>query len=241
MAARLSELLSSMLDRSLVQPGSFFAPNYDLDWAPVGGPDTAVSYGHNTEAAWLMAESVDALEASGGLSAGEAAGMRQQLVGVGEAAVAAGYDSQYGGFYDSGPPLQAAGNATGPGGGYGGNAAINREKVWWTQAEGLLGLQWLAAQTGQRRYLDLLEQTLGFIDAHLWDKTYGEWYWGVTEAGQLPANFTSGGTSYPGDAKATAWKASYHTGRALLLLRQRLRAAAAAAAGGPSNSTAGPA
>jgi len=87
-------------------------------------------------------------------------------------------------------------------------------KVWWAQAETLLGLDWLHKQTGKAIYKTRLQQTLNFISNNLLDKQYGEWY---SETGP------GGGAPLPYNAaivKGNAWKTSYHTGRALMRLVQ---------------------
>lgn len=47
-------------------------------------------------------------------------------------------------------------------------------KVWWAQAEALLGFDWLHKQTGKAIHRAKFAQTLNFIRSHLWDKQYGE-------------------------------------------------------------------
>jgi mannose/cellobiose epimerase-like protein (N-acyl-D-glucosamine 2-epimerase family) len=60
------------------------------------------NYGHNIEAAWLLGDAVDELQAKGVLDAsaflGKAAAMRSVLQEIGEAAIAAGYDTKNGGL-----------------------------------------------------------------------------------------------------------------------------------------------
>lgn len=57
-----------------------------------------VSSGHNIEAAWLLADGVDELQARGTIDSSKAAAMRKALQEIGEAAVAAGYDDKHGGL-----------------------------------------------------------------------------------------------------------------------------------------------
>ncbi len=60
---------------------------------------------------------------------------------------------------------------------------------------------------------------LQFIEDHLHDKQHGEWYWQTNREG-VPLTFNSGGIDFAPTTKATAWKASYHNGRAVLNLQQ---------------------
>jgi hypothetical protein len=99
-------------------------------------------------------------------------------------------------------------------------APTSPNKIWWTQAEALLGLDWLAKQTGNTAYKSQLQQTLTFIRSHLLDREHGEWYWMVGPGGGGPLGYSAGGVDFAGTVKGNAWKGSYHTGRALLRLAQ---------------------
>lgn len=57
-----------------------------------------VDYGHNLEAAWLLADSVKELQSLGAVNSSRAAEMLAVLQEVGEAAVTAGYDTAHGGM-----------------------------------------------------------------------------------------------------------------------------------------------
>ncbi len=54
--------------------------------------------GHNIEAAWLIGDAVDELQAKGAIDNSKAAAMRSSLKDIGAAAVAAGYDDRNGGM-----------------------------------------------------------------------------------------------------------------------------------------------
>lgn len=56
------------------------------------------NYGHNIEAAWLLGDAVDELQAKGAVDSGRASAMRSSLRDIGAAAVAAGYDDKNGGL-----------------------------------------------------------------------------------------------------------------------------------------------
>lgn len=103
--ARLLEVLQLQTGPMVIRPrtkgantpAAYIAPNYDpRSWSPVGGFYT--NYGHNIEAAWLLNDAVDELQAKGGIESAKAAAMRAVLTDIGEAAVAAGYDNTNGGL-----------------------------------------------------------------------------------------------------------------------------------------------
>jgi hypothetical protein len=57
-----------------------------------------VLLGHNIEAAWLLGDAVDELQAKGAIDSSRASAMRGSLRDIGAAAVAAGYDDKNGGM-----------------------------------------------------------------------------------------------------------------------------------------------
>jgi mannose/cellobiose epimerase-like protein (N-acyl-D-glucosamine 2-epimerase family) len=60
--------------------------------------NVSASAGHNIEAAWLLADGVDELQARGTIDSSKASAMRKALREIGEAAIAAGYDDTHGGL-----------------------------------------------------------------------------------------------------------------------------------------------
>jgi mannobiose 2-epimerase len=100
-----------------------------------------------------------------------------------------GYDSTNGGFYDSGPF-----NAD----------ADKRSKVWWVQAECLVSALDMYCLTGDVLYFDCFNRTLGWIMKNQIDWINGDWFSDISESGE------------PSGAKADAWKAAYHNGRAVM-------------------------
>ena len=107
-----------------------------------------------------------------------------------------GEDAAGGGFLDSGPPRAAA---------------DRRGKTWWVQAEALVGALAMYELTRDRQYADVAARTWQWIDRHQIDWTHGEWHETIQPDG-APRRV----------AKAHAWKAGYHNGRALLEALERL-------------------
>jgi mannobiose 2-epimerase len=54
------------------------------------------------------------------------------------------------------------------------------------------------------KYAQVFEQTFKFVEAHLVDWTFGEWYQTILPDGKVMAD------------KANLWKAGYHNGRAMM-------------------------
>ncbi|KAI8465540.1 MAG: Six-hairpin glycosidase-like protein [Monoraphidium minutum] len=219
--ARLTESLR--LATRLVTADDVLYEFYDpATWAPVG--PTSVQWGHNLESAWLMTVSADMLRRRGALSPTAAAAYTDRVAAVAARAAREGYDAASGGVYEAGVPGSAPGQGKG----------ASTDKVWWVQAEALLALWQLHARAARGgaggagaacAYLDQLEGTLKFIAAHLVDPADGGVLWSVGADGAQPG-------SYMGTRKGSPWKASYHAGRALMLLEEWAGAAGAAAGAG---------
>jgi mannobiose 2-epimerase len=181
--ARLEELAAICADK-LLQPSGYVHRDFRLDWSLVGAP--AWSYGHDMETGWLLLEAARALGRPDDQNLVAAA--RTMIL----TSASAGYDPAQGGYFEEGVP---------------GGAPTKREKAWWVQAEALLALWRGYELTGEVTLIDRLDRTLAFIEQHLRDAQYGEWYGGVLPDGSLGAG---------ADRKGHAWKASYHTLRTLV-------------------------
>ena len=156
---------------------------YQLDWTPLHGPEyDRASYGHDIENVWLLMEACDAED----ISNGPLLDLYRTLFNY---SLRNGYDSENGGFYDSGPI---------------GSPADRRQKVWWTQAECMVSALDMYCMTRDTLYFDCFANTFDWIMKHQVDWENGDWFPSVSESGE-----TSGG-------KAGAWKSPYHNGRAVI-------------------------
>jgi mannobiose 2-epimerase len=170
--------------------------------------DAGGSHGHDIEACWLIPA------AAGRVSAALAQRARAAMGGV--AAAVLDRAVQPDGGLDTG--LDASGRAD-PG------------RIWWIQAEALVGFLDAFEQAGEPRFLDAAEGVWRFIETAVIDETAGEWRWRVTAPDQpvqvLPL--------------AHLWKCPYHNGRACLetIARSR-RLADAQPSAATSASTAAP-
>lgn len=118
---------------------------------------------------------------------------------MGEYVLEYGFDKDRGGLFSRGPVKKRANK---------------NEKVWWVQAEGLLGLLHLFILTGAERYACGFMRTLDWIAEHQIDWERGEWYERVGSDGK------------PEGVKAGPWKGPYHNGRAVLECLHLLRTTA---------------
>jgi mannobiose 2-epimerase len=187
---RLREVFLLVRDRIAAKPGYlnlFFTP----DWRPVSDQD---SFGHDVETAYLL------LEAAAELKQPEDPKTLDVARALVDHALTWGWDEKLGGFYDHGRPS---------------TAASGREKIWWTQAEGLNALLLMHERFGSQspRYFQAFLKQWDFIVKYQLDHRHGEWYEIVGPDGR----------ARPGQAKATVWKAAYHNGRALMNVAEMLR------------------
>jgi mannobiose 2-epimerase len=91
------------------------------------------------------------------------------------------------------------------------NGVIDQSRIWWVQAEALMGFLNAWEKTGEARYLDAVHAQWRYIRGVLVDRRPGsEWYWYTREDGT------------PGADRPIVepWKCPYHNGRmALELIR----------------------
>lgn len=163
---------------------------YMRDWTPLlEGPYGVASYGHDVENVWLFLEACRAA----GLRAGPYRDLCRTLF---DYSLRHGYDAAEGGFFDSGPL---------------GADATRRAKIWWVQAEGIVGALCMYKLTGDEKYLDCFLRTLNWIQTRQIDWERLEWF------------ETIGPDGNPSGGKAHAWKGPYHNGRAMLECLELLR------------------
>jgi len=156
----LTGLLEIMLSR-IVNPatghlGLFFSE----DWTP---RSDRVSYGHDIEAAWLLAMAADVLQ-----DPALEARIRPLAVRIAEVTLAEGVDSDGAVF-----------NEGGPGG------LTNTNKEWWPQAEAVVGFINAYQISSDERFLRAAFRTWDFIELKLIDRRSGEWFRGVTRDGRV--------------------------------------------------------
>lgn len=207
---RLSEMLLLVRDTIITDKG-YLTLYFTLDWQPISYRDSTaavrkknhkydhVSFGHDVETAYLMLEAAHAL------------GMESDTVTMRIAkkmvdhSLNNGWDKEKGGFYEQGYYLKGEGKPK----------IIDDRKNWWAQAEGLNTLLLMAElyPNDNMQYLDKYNKQWQYIKQYLIDPAYGGWYeWGLDKT-------PSSKTEYKGHA----WKASYHDGRSLMNILQRLR------------------
>lgn len=187
----LGALVDVMLDRIL---GKDFHLDlyFSADWTPIG--DT-VSYGHDIEASWLLWEAVEELSGPGRQKPELASRVRPVVVAIAETALREGFDVATGGMESE---LH--------------DGKKDRSRVWWCQAESLVGFFNAWQLTGERKFLEVCVSQWDWIEDIQRDRKNGEWFSAVNPAGQPDLSLPKGGN----------WKASYHNARCCMEILHRL-------------------
>jgi len=182
----------------------------ERDWTPVSFRDSTeafraenfyldhVSFGHDVETAFLM------LEASHMLGIENDTLTLKKARKMVDHALAHGWDSRLGGFFDGGYYHRGSENCT----------IQNAAKVWWSQAEGLNSLLLMARLFPEdERYFQHFERQWKYINQYMIDHEHGGWYHEGIDSNPMAATH----------AKANIWKTSYHNARALMNVIEMLR------------------
>ncbi len=143
-----------------------------------------ISYGHDIEASWLIDEAARVL------------GDKKLLVGVQEICLSIAEAACEG--------LQSDGSLI-----YEFNKTKNhldRDRHWWVQAEAVVGFLNAFQLTGNTEWLSKAQNCWNFISEKLVDRAEGEWFWSISEAGNVNRI----------DDKAGFWKCPYHNSRMCL-------------------------
>ncbi len=158
-APALGELIDIHLDRILTS-SAHLGLYFDSDWTRM---DTAVSYGHDIEASWLLTEAAARL----------CDGPRAARVQAASARIAA----------ESAQVLDAGGgslpNELKEG-------RLDTDRIWWVQAEAIVGMVNAYEITRDHSYLRRAWGVWEYVKAHIIDREHGEWLWGVRHADGSP-------------------------------------------------------
>lgn len=158
--ARLFDLTDIFLDKICSPSSGHLGLFFDEKWNDMS--DGMVSYGHDIEASWLLAETALVL-GDGKLS--EKVNSRCRLIA----------DAALEGYMPDGS-LAYEGFADGH---------KDCERHWWVQAECVVGLVWLCAVHGETSFLPMIEKTWDYIKTHLVDRSGGEWFWSMRPDGTV--------------------------------------------------------
>ena len=92
------------------------------------------------------------------------------------------------------------------------NGITDTTRVWWVQAEAVVGFLNAYKYTSDEKYLEAAKEIYGYIEDNFVDKREGgEWFWDLNENGQ------------PESKKPIVepWKCPYHNGRMIFEIKKR--------------------
>jgi mannobiose 2-epimerase len=157
-AAQLT-LVGLMLERILDPKTHHLGLYFDADWTP---RSTAISYGHDIEAAWLLCEAAEVLADETVL-----ARTREAAVQIARVTLAEGV-SPLGGIYNEGGP----------------HGITNANHEWWPQAEAAVGFLNAYQISGDPAFLRAADASWQFVEKYLVDRKDGEWFHTVDPHGK---------------------------------------------------------
>lgn len=131
---------------------------FDEDW---NVKDNIISYGHDTEAAWLLLEAAVVIEDD------------EWLNRITEFSLQLANAAQEGMDVDGGLWCELE------------DGKFIRQKHWWPQAEAMVGFFNAWQLTGWKVFLDQSIKSWQFIQQNILDKKNGEWIWGIHEDGSV--------------------------------------------------------
>lgn len=157
---RLIELMSIESNAVVRKSITACTDQYRRDWTPVlDGTAARVSYGHDLENIWLLADAADAA----GLPVAPYVDLFRENFAY---STKYGWDELNGGFWYTGWFRQPA---------------SGRAKSWWVQSEALVSALTMYKLTRDQQYLDVFEKTWKFIDKYQVDHKSGEWWESVDD------------------------------------------------------------
>lgn len=187
--AALKNLLHLHAERIFCSDRRHLKLYWSEDWRDLS---TSVSFGHDIEASWLLCEAADLV---GDFE------LKEHIRTVALALAAS-----------------CAAEAIGPNGEVFNerslkNGRVDESRIWWAQAEAMVGFLNAYKFSGQSEYLERAEALWDFIVHHIIDRQIGEWRWYASNDHAAEHMYLSG-----------PWKACYHNGRAMLECAERLEA-----------------
>jgi cellobiose epimerase len=187
--SRVAESLSSLIvvtvDRILGKDGHLDL-YFNDDWSSIRD---VVSYGHDIETSWLLWEALETLD-----DPALSRALKSVVIRIAEVALAEGADPETGAMENEF---------------HGGKK--DRTRVWWCQAEALVGFCNAWQLTGDEKFLAAAEAQWKWIETRQIDRKNGDWF----------ASVAPDGTPDLREAKGGNWKTSYHNGRCCMEMLNR--------------------
>jgi mannobiose 2-epimerase len=206
---RLEEMLTLVRDTMTSREG-YLHLFFDRSWEPVVNRDSSryyilrqletdhISFGHNIETAYLLADASEKLYGTADTATLRAA---KKLI---DHTLKWGFDRDYYGLFDKGYLFNNTRQVQ----------VLDSTKTWWAQAEAWHALALFSMYyPAELAYRDAFGKMWNYINNEVIDRQYGGWYNSGLDIS--PENKTS--------RKAHQWKGCYHDGRALFQVLEYAR------------------
>ncbi len=177
----IDRLIAIFTDRIYNPESGHLSLFFDMDWMR---SSNTISYGHDIEASWLIYEAAMVIDHP------ELEGRIKDITRrIGDVSIQ--------GIVEDGSmvsELEQSGH-------------LDTDRVWWTQAEAVVGLLWLwHFHGGEQRYYDLAIKCWNYTKENIIDHSGGEWWWSRDINGNTKVS----------EPKAGFWKCPYHNSRMCL-------------------------
>jgi mannobiose 2-epimerase len=159
---QLTELVDRMATRVLDAKTSHLHLLLAADWAP---RSHEISFGHDIEFSWLLAEATEVLGDRALM-----ARMKPVSVAIARVTLAQAFDVDGGMYNEAGP-----------------EGLTDASKQWWPQAESTVGFLNAYQLTGEPEFLRTAQRSWDFIAKQIVDREHGEWFWGRDPRGRVMA------------------------------------------------------
>jgi len=186
---KLAGVLRVFHDHIIDFDTSHFKLFFDEAWT---SKSEGVSFGHDIEGSWLLAEAAQVLGQEQWIE-----DLKPVSVAMARAVLDEAMDRDGGIMYEADV-----------------EGISDSDKHWWPQAEGVVGFINAYQISGDESFLKAALKTWTFIERHIINKRYGEWFWRVSKDRK----------PYREEAKVSEWKSPYHNCRACLEIMARIDA-----------------
>lgn len=191
---RIYQLLELFYEKIFHPKEHYCQVAFDQDWNSL---KNTYSYGHDIETSWLLTETLELTN----LNLPPIAEMNRQMA---EKVAAEG-------IADDGSILDAKVNGV-----------VHPTRVWWGQAEAVVGFYNAYEMTGDVKYLRISENVWKYIQEYMLDgRPGGEWLSRMDEEGEAISSLRSSKYTTPENI-VDSWKCPYHNARMCLEMIRRL-------------------
>lgn len=147
----LEGLLKLFFGRFLGEDGHF-ALFFDADWNP---KSSKISFGHDIEAAWLLADAAVAIDHKAWITIARKAALK-----IADTFLAEACDKDFGVNNE----IDTRSGET------------DTDRHWWPHAEAMVGLYYAYTISGDKNYSEAVEKIWKYTREHLIDRKNGEWF-----------------------------------------------------------------